>query len=253
MDGMSDLSWSVSSRAEQMAYLKNELGLDHATAARLYRAGRLQEKGQLKLALVYFKKVIAVQPDRVEAQDNARITQEALAEQVRCEKQNVLLQSISEDVASSTGYTTTEMEIDWSGWDDSRFDYYAAPDELAVKAAKKHLRATGHGGSLLKLVHNETLKDICNAETEWESFKSGRALFQVTLIRDLPEEPLPSSNQQLLLEAQIAQRLASLGSLSGDRSTTTRVASTESVVDAPPSISTMSMFADAESKHGTDE
>lgn len=56
MEEVSDITeFSTSSRGssptEHIAYFTEELGLDAGTAALLYRAERLQEKGQLRLAL----------------------------------------------------------------------------------------------------------------------------------------------------------------------------------------------------------
>lgn len=53
-------------RAEHMQYFM-DLGLDRDTAALLYRAERLQEKGQLRQALPYFQEVLATNPDCIEA------------------------------------------------------------------------------------------------------------------------------------------------------------------------------------------
>jgi tetratricopeptide (TPR) repeat protein len=72
---------SASSRTEHMAYLTESLGLDSGTAALLYRAERLQEKGQYKMALKYYQKVLQAKPDCLEAAENARITKEMLKEQ----------------------------------------------------------------------------------------------------------------------------------------------------------------------------
>lgn len=64
MDIQSDISSlsGSSSRKEQMAYLAEELGLDRTTAAMLYRAEQLQEKGQLKQATKYFEAVLRKYP-----------------------------------------------------------------------------------------------------------------------------------------------------------------------------------------------
>lgn len=72
---------TASSRAEQMSYLMRELGLDRASARLLYRAERLQEKGQLEQALRYFAQVLATRPDCEEAAVNSRMIREMLAEQ----------------------------------------------------------------------------------------------------------------------------------------------------------------------------
>jgi len=56
------------------------VGLDRGTAALLFRAERLQEKGQLRQALKYYEAVLSTFPDCPEAVVNARITRDLLAE-----------------------------------------------------------------------------------------------------------------------------------------------------------------------------
>ena len=77
-ESVSNLS-STSSRSEHMAYLMGDLNLDRATAALMYRAERLQEKGQLQQALKYFERVLATCHCE-EAAVNARMIREQLAE-----------------------------------------------------------------------------------------------------------------------------------------------------------------------------
>jgi hypothetical protein len=175
---------NASSRSEHMAYMKEELGLDHPTASMLYRAERLQEKGQLKQALQYFNKVLANSPDCTEAVENARM----VAEMIDGQKAPTLT-SISETKPTGTEYTVVEMQVDWEDHASIQFgDYYPEPDRAAFRNAKIQLRKTGHGHSLLKLVKNEVLEDACNGETGWLTWLSGRATFQVTLIKDLPDD-----------------------------------------------------------------
>ena len=78
-ESVSSLS-TASSRSQHMAYLMNDLDLDRATAALMYRAERLQEKGQLQQALNYFERVLAMRHDCEEASVNARMIREQLAE-----------------------------------------------------------------------------------------------------------------------------------------------------------------------------
>lgn len=77
---VSDLS-STSSRSEQMAFFMEDLNLDRPTAMLMYRAERLQEKGQLRQALRYFEQVLSAKPDCEEARVNARMIREDLAQQ----------------------------------------------------------------------------------------------------------------------------------------------------------------------------
>jgi len=61
---------STSSRADHLEYFKQQFGLDDAHAALLLRAERLQEKGQVDQALMYFQAVLRVYPGCSEARMN---------------------------------------------------------------------------------------------------------------------------------------------------------------------------------------
>lgn len=136
------------------------------------------------------------------------------------------------------------MDIDWSGCEEHVYDvdYYPEPNELAVEAAKSHLRESGHGGSLIKLIKNETLEEFSNAETDWNKFMRGRALFQVTLIRDPPEE------RDELEIRRLAERLSSFDSLGASAASTMPMADIHASV-APPTtanpVATRSSMDDA--------
>ena len=180
VSSFSDLS-NASSRFEHMAYLRQELGLDTATAALLYRAERLQEKGQLQQSLKYYERVLRGKPDCTEAKENARMVSEELEER----KRNGLQPVTEKDTTSP--YCITEMQVNWSDSENIRFDYIPDADTAAFREARSQLLRTGHGDSILKLLKNEILEDICTVETGWEQFISGRALFQVTLLPDKDE------------------------------------------------------------------
>mmetsp|Transcript_18120 Transcript_18120/g.44461 ORF Transcript_18120/g.44461 Transcript_18120/m.44461 type:complete len:180 (+) Transcript_18120:163-702(+) len=100
---------SASSRSEHITYMTAELGLDQPTAAMLYRAERLQEKGQLQQALSYFARVAERKPDCVEAVENAHMIRSMLAEQPPSQEAPPCpLQTVSE-------YQTVEMQVEWEG------------------------------------------------------------------------------------------------------------------------------------------
>eukprot|EP00931_Biecheleriopsis_adriatica_P115839 TRINITY_DN91595_c0_g1_i1.p1 TRINITY_DN91595_c0_g1~~TRINITY_DN91595_c0_g1_i1.p1 ORF type:complete len:215 (-),score=40.62 TRINITY_DN91595_c0_g1_i1:108-752(-) len=66
----------ASSRNDTLQYLKKEYGLDDIHAKILYRAERLQEKGQVDQALTYFQAVLAAYPMCKEAEINVRMIQQ---------------------------------------------------------------------------------------------------------------------------------------------------------------------------------
>lgn len=184
MEELSDITGLSrgSSRAEHMAYFTESMGLDASTAALLYRAEHLQEKGQHKLALKYYQKVLQTRPDCVEAAENARITAETIEEQ-NTEMQKAAPQVVPEKAQSVT-YTTTEMEVSWFDSDNAKWDTYADPDEAARRAARAQLIEMGHRNSPLKMIKNKVIEKVCNAETGWETCMRGIAVFQVTLVPD---------------------------------------------------------------------
>jgi len=59
-----------STRSENIKHFTETYGIDDATAQLLYRAEKLQEKGQLDQALVYFKEVLQSHPHVNEARMN---------------------------------------------------------------------------------------------------------------------------------------------------------------------------------------
>ena len=204
-ESIGSLLSSTSSRSEHMAYYKGELGLDHPTATMLYRGERLQEKGQLKQALQYFNKVLSNAPDCTEAAENARMVKQTLEEE---RATTPALASISE---AKPEYTTTEMQVEWHSYEDYRFDVYPEPDGAAFAEAKYQLMETGHENSLLKLVKNEILEDVCNHETDWQQCMRGRATFQVTLIKNDAER---SEEHEASADAALANLLRQIRTLS---------------------------------------
>lgn len=189
-DNMSALSES-SSRTEHMQFLTNVMGMDTTSAAMLFRAERLQEKGQLRQALKYYESVLSKCPECAEATENIRIVKELLGDEetdLNRQKRKKKLYDIPEKIEVRPSKSTiTECDIPWSGRESIAFDYYPDPDECALQAARTHLTRAGYGDSLLKLLENKTTADICNAETGWETCLKGSAVFRVTLIPDRGE------------------------------------------------------------------
>ena len=68
---------STSSRADHLAYFEQDLHLSPTSARRMYKAQRLQEKGQLLQAMICYDRVVKAHPDCTEAKDNYEILQES--------------------------------------------------------------------------------------------------------------------------------------------------------------------------------
>lgn len=195
----------ASSWSEHIAFLTETMGMDKASAGLLYRTERLQEKGQLKQAIKYYESVLATCPDCTDAIESLRIVSQVISEEEEIERKTKLsaIQEKSE-VRPTQSPTVTEMDISWSGREDLRFDYYPDPDECAFRAAQQRLNEIDYGNSLLKLILNKKLTDECNLETSWETVMSGRARFQVTLIRDEMTEA-ESVLEDVLFQALMAR------------------------------------------------
>jgi hypothetical protein len=205
MEDISSLSHTCS-RAEHIAYLTNELGLDKLTAATLHRGERLQEKGQLQQAIYYFENVLKKYPECPEASVNLRIVKTLLEDKG---KEATSMPVIPEKQSPhSISMFVTDMEVTWSGVEDPIIGYIPDPDECAVGAAEKRLRDIGYGNSMLKMISNIVTNETCDAETGWVTYLQGKALFRVTLI--------PETNPNAGLEFSGAILAGSI-SLRGDR------------------------------------
>ena len=139
---VSNLS-SASSRSEHMAYLMGDLNLDRSTAALMYRAERLQEKGQLQQALRSFERVLATKPDCEEAAVNARMIREQMAQEPR-------LETVREEPAANATAAGVLQTVDWQVkvvlTDSEQFDVYyteAMLKDQFLLCAKKELRDHG--------------------------------------------------------------------------------------------------------------
>jgi hypothetical protein len=201
---MSTLSES-SSRTEHMAFWTNVMGMDPASAALLYRAERLQEKGQVRQAIKYYESVLLKSPECTEAIGNIRILKELVTEEDKETIQSSKTQQHSLPTVPEKSEVRptiiTEMDVSWTAVGSPLFDDYPDPDDCAFRAAKEKLREIDHGDSLLKLLDNKTLTEVCNHETGGDTVLSGRARFQVTLIPDRVINANPE------LEAAIYQAL----------------------------------------------
>lgn len=201
------------SRTENIEYFMTVIGLDRTAASFLYRAEKLQDKGQWKAAMKYYQKVLEIKPDCSEAQMGVSISTDMLVQ----EEQEGLSDKVTAAAAKpkdGTAVIVSEMEILWNGKESIQFDYNPDPDDLAFDFAKRHLSKSGHSGSLLKLLKNSILEEKCDVDTGWEMFMSGRALFQVTLIPDRPESPLSFSSSRISSDlTRKMQKDASLASL----------------------------------------
>lgn len=152
---VSDIS-AGTSIAEQMTYFRDELGLNPPAAHLLYTAERLQGKGQLKQAHKYYLKVLQSNPNCTEALENDRMVTEMLEGEEKKNQQSSRLKEIQEEktAVGNTPYTTTEMDVWWSGGEFEILDggvYEIGPDEATVSEARNQLKKTGHGNSIFFL------------------------------------------------------------------------------------------------------
>jgi len=146
---VSNLS-STSSRSEHMAYLMNDLSLDRGAAAMMYRAERLQEKGQLQQALRYFDRVLASHPTCEEAAVNARMIREQLAEEGSSQRlAPVTEEEVQPPVAAATAAValpSTTMEFIFECVEKEEWDAYYSEEDLrkaALDEARRRLEEDG--------------------------------------------------------------------------------------------------------------
>ena len=226
---VSDLS-DDSSRSEQMAYLTNELKIDKVSAAMLYKAERLQDKGQLKQALKYYERVLMKYPGCDEAATNLEIVNELLEDQQKESENLRRLPTITEQPSPPV---ITEMHVEWVDRESIQLDYEPNADKAAFQAAKEKMISMGYSNSLLKLIKNEVSHKEISHDTGWEEEIGGRALFQVTLIRD------ENTQARTSLEEAIFQRLMA------NHRENDQMESEENIPNTgPPSISSNSQFVD---------
>lgn len=180
MEGLSDTISSLTSltRSQHIAHFMDDLGLDKRTASLMYTAQRLQEKGQLIQAFHGFRKVLDLQPDCQEALDQAHILRDILKDEERKEQ----------TVVNQKEAKTIEMHVDWSDIENKETGYYPDPDQAAIYALNRKLLNIDYGSSPFKLLENKVLEHCCDGNTGWLKFMKGRALFEVTLIPDAPNE-----------------------------------------------------------------
>jgi len=135
-----------------------DLNLDRPTAMLMYRAERLQEKGQLQQALRYFDQVLAVKPDCEEAAVNARMLREELADQRQQRLPAVNEHPASPEPSTSQALQTADMEINFTCKDGERYEAYfdkAALDKVALQMARNMLEEHGIKTPFVTLVSND--------------------------------------------------------------------------------------------------
>lgn len=175
---------------DKVAYFRDLFGLDDTTALLVYQAERLQHKGKLKQARKYYQLVFQKYPTCAYAETNAQVLSELIAEE---QQEQQLKDAIrhgptakeKQQSVSSHRPIVSEMDVTWSAKENIQFDYLPEPDECAFHQAQSELSCKGYGNSMLVLLKNEVLEDVCNYETGWETFLRGRARFRVTLIPDV--------------------------------------------------------------------
>lgn len=135
-----------------MNYLQNDLGLDRAAAALMYRAERLQEKGQTAQACRYFREVLRLYPDCTEALVNVRMLQEEV--QGGSQLQQVPESSPSTNASFSMA---CEMDVFW-GWTVTSRDHVRGgewsigEDEVTMDQAITTLQQCGYATPVLSML-----------------------------------------------------------------------------------------------------
>jgi len=93
------------------------------------------------------------------------------------------------------------MEVAWYGFENVKFDYYPEPDIVLLAKQKRGFKTLVTAvRSLLKMLSNTTTKEVCNAETGWEWYMEGKALFQVTLIPEKDTDRVAAELSEDILE-----------------------------------------------------
>lgn len=140
-----------------------DLGLDRAAAALMYRAERLQEKGQLQQALRYFERVLSTHAGCQEAAVNARMIHEQLSEQAGTMpviRENEV--ATPAPVAQAPmALQTAEMQISETFHDCERYEAYWSQgdmDDAMLQKAKDMLEKHGISTPFVALVSNTTEK-----------------------------------------------------------------------------------------------
>jgi tetratricopeptide (TPR) repeat protein len=166
-------------------------GLDKKGADYLHRGEVLQERGQLELALEYYRRLLQDYSDCEKARDDARFTAETL------------LQRMEEaSLPGDNVYTVTEMYVRWTG------RYYIPQiggdpsyneDAMAEEAATKELPERGYKNFLLRLVSNKITKRDDGPGVGSQDM-NGIAHFKVTLKAGSNTAPVMTSLKTFLDE-----------------------------------------------------
>ena len=200
-----------------MEYLTNEWNMDLTVESLFVKAERLQEQGRLKQALLCYQNIVDTCPECTIARENIRIVQQFLQEESKKREANSPRSSgVAATPSQPNAGTVIEMDVHWFGWERIAEKYFPDPNELAFETVHIYLSREGYGHSPRVLVHNETLEDVCNSYTEWQTFMRGRARFQVTLVPDKHnanhdpnprfEQPQADPRKELELELRTMQR-----------------------------------------------
>eukprot|EP00927_Polykrikos_kofoidii_P003901 TRINITY_DN11566_c0_g2_i1.p1 TRINITY_DN11566_c0_g2~~TRINITY_DN11566_c0_g2_i1.p1 ORF type:complete len:323 (+),score=51.88 TRINITY_DN11566_c0_g2_i1:87-971(+) len=165
---ISNLS-STSSRSEHMAYLMNDLSLDRPTAMLMYRAERLQEKGQIRQALRYLEQVLSVKPDCEEATVNARMIRAELAGQDAQHLPAVSEHSTMRQPSGAQPLQTADLEITFTCRDKEQRDAYwdeASLNEVALRKARKLLQEHNINTPFVTLVRNDIMRSTPSVDID---------------------------------------------------------------------------------------
>lgn len=144
-----------------MAYLITDLGMDRPTAMLMYRAERLQEKGQLRQALRYFGRVLEAKPDCEEARVNARMINQELAEQSQQRLPTVREQAPSSGTGPPASQTadlqTADLQFTFETCDCEKYESYwdeGRLNDAALMKARRILEDHGVSTPFVTLVSN---------------------------------------------------------------------------------------------------
>lgn len=169
---------TASTRRDQMQYLMEELRLDRTSASIMYKAERLQERGQLRQALFYYNKVLEARPRCQEAAENARMTEQMLRNQ-----QVALQADLNGRQLPPTGTrscNTGRLEVFWLEPREAGRVYSSRDfDPVAIAAGHRALEERGYNTPFVTLVQNQILETTRDgASMLW----SGRATVEATLV-----------------------------------------------------------------------
>jgi len=162
-----------------------DLGLDRPAAMLMYRAERLQEKGQLQQALRYFDRVLSSTPDCEEAQVNARMIREQLSEQAPPQLPTVSEHLPATQPAAPPSLQTAELQVTDTFYDRAQWDCFwseAEMNDAVLEKARGMLEEHGISSPFLTLVKNdiETYTPPVHEDPWMDNTYTCRAIVRVT-------------------------------------------------------------------------